>query len=165
MFLIQSGPAALPVFHFKASSVYPSPSGIESIKHYGTFPIWETIIVVSWGLLVWIIVEILSDEEDWIKHQITLTNWPNYLEIQKINIKFNCLRVYGTFVKVSSLKRDYNKEYGRLIKEFFHKICTHIGFSPIGNNLPYNKNHCAVYWDRTWQLLSCVLAGSLSIHV
>ena len=66
---------------------------------------------------------------------------------------------------VTSLESDYNKDYGRLIKEFFRKICTHIGFSPIGNNLPYNKNYCAVHWHRTWQLFSCVLAGSLSIHV
>ena len=52
----------------------------------------------------------LMKEEDWIKHQITLTNCPNYLQIQ-INIKFNCLRVNRTFVKVSSLKSDSNKEY------------------------------------------------------
>ena len=66
---------------------------------------------------------------------------------------------------MSSLKSDYNKEYGLLIKEFFRKICTHIGFSPIGNNLPDNKNYCAVHWHRICQLLSCVLAGSLLIHV
>ena len=83
----------------------------------------------------------------------------------EISIKFNCLRVYRTFVKVSSLKSDYNKEYGLLIKEFFRKICTHIGFSPIDNNLPYNKNYCAVHWHRTLQLFSCVLAGSLSVRV
>ena len=29
-----------------------------------------------------------------------------------MSIKFNCLRVYRTSVKVSNLKSDYNKEYG-----------------------------------------------------
>ena len=81
-----------------------------------------------------------------------------------MTIKFNCLRVYWIFVKVWSLKSNYNKEYGRLIKEFFPKICTHIGF-PIGDNLPYNKNYCAVHWHRTWQFFSCVLAGSQLIRV
>ena len=82
-----------------------------------------------------------------------------------MSIKFNCLRVYRTSVKVSNLKNDYNKEYGLLIKEFFRKICTHISFPPIDNILPYNKIYCAVHWHRTWLLLFCVLAGSLLIHV
>ena len=82
-----------------------------------------------------------------------------------MSIKFNCLRVYRTSVKVSNLKSDYNKEYGLLIKEFFRKIYTHISFPPIDYNLPYNKNYCAVHWHRTLQLFSCVLAGSPSVRV
>ena len=54
MLVIPSGPAALPAFNFEASS--------------GT-------------LKLYILEE--EEEEDWIKHQITLTNCPNYLQIQK----------------------------------------------------------------------------------
>ena len=47
----------------------------------------------------------------------------------------------------------------RVLPQNLH-VCLHIG-----DNLQYNSNCCALHWHSTWQLISCVLAGSLLIRV